>query len=51
MHHWDENGLDPKSEAFDLPPPAVAKAQKEIVDFTKAWLEEWAAEKKAGNDL
>ncbi|RMJ08845.1 hypothetical protein BHE90_000662 [Fusarium euwallaceae] len=51
VHHWDENGLDPKSEAFDLPPPAVAKAQKEIVDFTKAWLEEWTAEKKAGNDL
>ncbi|KAF4972486.1 hypothetical protein FSARC_958 [Fusarium sarcochroum] len=45
VHHWDENGLAPDSEEIGLPPPAVAKAQQEIVDFTKAWLEEWDKEK------
>ncbi|KAF5002490.1 hypothetical protein FGRMN_315 [Fusarium graminum] len=46
VHHWDENGLDPDSTEIGLPPPAVAKAQQDIVDFTKAWLEEW--DKKKG---
>ncbi|KAM0219296.1 hypothetical protein ACHAQD_006512 [Fusarium lateritium] len=52
VHHWDENGLDPKSTEIGLPPPAVAKAQHDIIDFTKAWLEEWDKEKgKAVKDL
>ncbi|KAJ4258764.1 hypothetical protein NW762_007851 [Fusarium torreyae] len=53
VHHWDENGLAPDSEEIGLPPPAVAKAQQEIVDFTKAWLEEWDKEKggKSAEDL
>ncbi|SCV58863.1 related to serine protease [Fusarium fujikuroi] len=52
VHHWDENGLDPNATEIGLPPPAVAKAQQDIVDFTKAWLEEYDKEKvKRANDL
>ncbi|KAF4982773.1 hypothetical protein FZEAL_1674 [Fusarium zealandicum] len=45
VHHWDENGLKPNSTSTGLPPPSVAKAQEEIVNFVKAWLEDWAIEK------
>ncbi|KAF4447170.1 hypothetical protein F53441_9315 [Fusarium austroafricanum] len=52
VHHWDENGLAPDATEIVLPPPAVAKAQKDIVDFTKAWLDEWKKEKgKPSGDL
>jgi hypothetical protein len=44
--------LDPDSTEIGLPPPAVAKAQQDIIDFTKAWLEDWDKEKgKAVKDL
>ncbi|CAF3638305.1 unnamed protein product [Fusarium graminearum] len=45
VHHWDENGLAPGSEEIGLPPPAVKQAQQDIIDFTKAWLEDWEKEK------
>ncbi|KAF4340535.1 serine carboxypeptidase s28 [Fusarium beomiforme] len=52
VHHWDENGLDPNATEIGLPPPAVAKAQQFIVDFTKVWLEEYKKGKgKNANDL
>ena len=48
VHHWDENGLAPGSEEIGLPPPAVKKAQDDIIEFTKAWLEEYEKEKGTG---
>ncbi|KAM5341533.1 hypothetical protein ACJ41O_014564 [Fusarium nematophilum] len=44
VHHWDENGLNPNSTDIGLPPPSVAEAQDEIIEFVKKWLEEWEVE-------
>lgn len=41
VHHWDENGLFPNETTPELPPPAVAHAQKEIVQAARVWIAEW----------
>ena len=44
MHHWDENGLFPNETTPDLPPPPVAEAKREIVEFVRKWVEEWPSD-------
>ena len=42
VHHYDENGLrNPKDE-----PPHIQRIHREIVEFVKAWLEDWTPPKK-----
>ncbi|KAM0322051.1 hypothetical protein ACHAQA_009794, partial [Verticillium albo-atrum] len=41
VHHWDENGIFKNETTCHLPPHPVKEAQQFIVDFVKAWLEEW----------
>ncbi len=45
VHHWDENGLFPNETTPHLPPKAVAQAQRAEVNFVRAWVQEWKAEK------
>lgn len=40
-HHWDENGRFPNETTKDLPPPPVASAQKQEVEFVIEWLKEY----------
>ena len=44
VHHWDENGLFPNETTPDLPPPPVAEAKREIVEFVRKWVEEWPSD-------
>ncbi|GAB1311468.1 hypothetical protein MFIFM68171_01678 [Madurella fahalii] len=41
VHHWDENGLFSNETTPELPPKAVAEAQRAEVHFVKAWVKEW----------
>ncbi|KAI0977595.1 peptidase S28 [Xylaria arbuscula] len=41
VHHWDENGLFPNETTSELPPSAVADAQKKEATFVKAWVKEF----------
>ena len=46
VHHWDENGLFPNETTPELPPRAVAAAQRAEAVFVKAWMAEWEKTKK-----
>lgn len=48
VHHWDENGLFPNQTTATLPPRPIAETQFEEMEFVKAWLAEWNAQKKKG---
>jgi hypothetical protein len=37
VHHWDENGL----RDGELEPKEIRQIHSEIVEFVKAWLEDW----------
>jgi hypothetical protein len=41
VHHWDENGLFSNETTPELPPPAVAQAQEQELQFVQSWLAEW----------
>jgi hypothetical protein len=41
VHHWDANGMFPNETTRDLPPPAVADAQRELVQAVQLWMAEW----------
>lgn len=46
VHHWDENAL--RDEVEGLPPRQVVEAQRQEVEFVKAWLKEFEREQKGG---
>ena len=37
VHHWDENGL----RESDKEPKKIWQIHSEMVEFVKAWLEDW----------
>ncbi|PGG95156.1 hypothetical protein AJ79_10223 [Helicocarpus griseus UAMH5409] len=47
-HHWDENGLFPNETTPTLPPPPVAEAQKQEVEFVKKWVKDWHENRQKG---
>lgn len=46
VHHWDENGLFPNETTATLPPTPVADTQRQEVEFVKAWMAEFHAQKR-----
>ncbi|KXJ92662.1 peptidase S28 [Microdochium bolleyi] len=42
VHHWDENGVVESEQTPDFPPKPVAEAKRQIREFVKAWVEEFA---------
>ncbi|ATY64538.1 Peptidase S28 [Cordyceps militaris] len=45
VHHWDEFGARPGLHEKGLPPPQVVDNQRRQVEFVRAWLKEWRADK------
>ncbi|KAL8829564.1 MAG: hypothetical protein Q9191_001941 [Dirinaria sp. TL-2023a] len=48
VHHWDENGLFLNQTTATLPPQPIAETQFKEMEFVKAWVAEWHAQKKRG---
>jgi hypothetical protein len=40
-HMWDEYGLFANERMATLPPLPIVEAREKMVNFVKAWLDEW----------
>ncbi|PGH19863.1 hypothetical protein AJ80_03780 [Polytolypa hystricis UAMH7299] len=47
VHHWDENGLFPNETTPYLPPRSIIEVQRQEIEFTKKWLQDWKVQHKA----